>query len=633
MEDNNTSTPMKTDESVTLTIRLIMQGKEVGSIIGKKGEIVNRFREESGAKINISDGSCPERIVTVSGTTSAIFSAFTLITKKFEEWCSQFSDVGKVGKTQIPIRLIVPASQCGSLIGKSGSKIKEIRQSTGCSIQVASEMLPNSTERAVTLSGTAEQITQCIYQICLVMLESPPRGATIPYRPKPQVSGPVILANGQAYTIQGNYAVPAQETCPVFPLALATGGLHAGISGLTDPLLKGAHLQGAVPAAHHHLQHIPDNPLASLAALGLAGITPTNTGGLNPTAALAALAGSQLRTANTSRTQQQQHEMTVSNDLIGCIIGKGGTKIAEIRQISGAMIRISNCEEREGGNTDRTITISGNPDSVALAQYLINMSVELQKANLQEANNGGANGQANNASNSNNNNTNVSNGASNGNANTNNSSSNSNSGGGNHISGTTTLGGNSSAGSGGGGSNSSNGSLNQSGGSNHSSNNSLNNLNTNTSNANNSNTNNNNTQHSTTAMTMTNNSSNSNNTSGNNLTLSTTSNNPTNPFSTSLPFSNTPNPFANSTTVSSLATAIPLAQLLAKPGALNALSSLTALGGLTDLLGGLATLNGPPIQTTGVHRTKSFASTRFRSHNHADGGADSEKTRNKFNPY
>ncbi|BFF96926.1 poly(rC)-binding protein 3 [Drosophila madeirensis] len=356
MEDNNTSssaggTSIKhEDPSVTLTIRLIMQGKEVGSIIGKKGEIVNRFREESGAKINISDGSCPERIVTVSGTTNAIFSAFTLITKKFEEWCSQFNDAGKIGKTQIPIRLIVPASQCGSLIGKSGSKIKEIRQTTGCSIQVASEMLPNSTERAVTLSGSAEQITQCIYQICLVMLESPPRGATIPYRPKPQVTGPVILANGQAFTIQGNYAVPTQE--------------------------------------------VAKNPLASLAALGLAGMNPASTGGINHTA-LAALAGSQLRTANAAnRAQQQQHEMTVSNDLIGCIIGKGGTKIAEIRQISGAMIRISNCEEREGGNTDRTITISGNPDSVALAQYLINMSVELQKANLleqaQAQQNGGA---------------------------------------------------------------------------------------------------------------------------------------------------------------------------------------------------------------------------------------------------
>ena len=41
------------------------------------------------------------------------------------------------------------------------------------------------------------------------------------------------------------------------------------------------------------------------------------------------------------------------------------------RQMSGAMIRISNCEDREG-SSDRTITISGTGDAVALAQYLIN---------------------------------------------------------------------------------------------------------------------------------------------------------------------------------------------------------------------------------------------------------------------
>ncbi|CAH0702985.1 unnamed protein product [Spodoptera exigua] len=351
MELEKAPTLHEEDSKVTLTIRLIMQGKEVGSIIGKKGEIVKRFREESGAKINISDGSCPERIVTVTGNTSAIFKAFTLICKKFEEWCSQFNEGGGGGsRAPITLRLIVPASQCGSLIGKGGSKIKEIRDVTGANIQVASEMLPNSTERAVTISGTCDAITQCIYHICCVMLESPPKGATIPYRPKPNVAGPVILAGGQAYTIQGNYAVPAQDM----------GGLAK-------------------------------SPLAGLAALGLGGLGPANAAGLNPAGkqslTLAALAGSQLRTSNQSRNQpatnQQSHEMTVPNELIGCIIGKGGTKIAEIRQISGAMIRISNCEEREGGSTDRTITISGNPDSVALAQYLINMSVELQKANLE----------------------------------------------------------------------------------------------------------------------------------------------------------------------------------------------------------------------------------------------------------
>jgi len=62
-------------------------------------------------------------------------------------------------------------------------------------------------------------------------------------------------------------------------------------------------------------------------------------------AALAALAGSQLRSTHPTRQQgggaagnggppqggAQTHEMTVPNELIGCIIGKGGTKIAEIR--------------------------------------------------------------------------------------------------------------------------------------------------------------------------------------------------------------------------------------------------------------------------------------------------------------
>ncbi|XP_030762030.1 poly(rC)-binding protein 3 isoform X2 [Sitophilus oryzae] len=398
------------DPNVTLTIRLIMQGKEVGSIIGKKGEIVNRFREESGAKINISDGSCPERIVTVTGSTNAIFKAFSLICKKFEEWCSQFQDNANSGsgvpRPPITLRLIVPASQCGSLIGKGGSKIKEIREVTGASIQVASEMLPNSTERAVTISGTGEAITQCIYHICDVMLKSPPKGATIPYRPKPQVGGPVLLAGGQAYTIQGNFAVPAHadvSTPFISPLLpphhghphhpLLGGPPLAAVAPQAAPTAVFELKNGPLPA-HAALppQHLlPDvaaltkNPLAGLAALGLGGLAPANTGGLNP-AALAALAGSQLRTSNTRNQQnsnQQTHEMTVPNELIGCIIGKGGTKIAEIRQISGAMIRISNCDDRESGSSDRTITISGNPDAVALAQYLINMSVELQKANLE----------------------------------------------------------------------------------------------------------------------------------------------------------------------------------------------------------------------------------------------------------
>ncbi|MEQ2304552.1 Poly(rC)-binding protein 3 [Ameca splendens] len=62
-----------------------MHGKEVGSIIGKKGETVKKMREESGARINISEGSSPERIVTITGPTEGIFRAFSMIAQKFEE--------------------------------------------------------------------------------------------------------------------------------------------------------------------------------------------------------------------------------------------------------------------------------------------------------------------------------------------------------------------------------------------------------------------------------------------------------------------------------------------------------------------------------------------------------------------
>ncbi|XP_045210009.1 poly(rC)-binding protein 3-like isoform X4 [Mercenaria mercenaria] len=335
-----------------LTVRMIMQGKEVGSIIGKKGDNIKKYREDSGAKINISDGSCPERIVTITGTTENIHKAFTMICSKFEEQPSIFQDLQNtptVPKPPVTLRLVVPASQCGSLIGKGGIKIKEIRESTGASIQVASEMLPNSTERAVTVSGTAEAVTACIKVVCNIMLESPPKGATIPYRPKPAVP-PVVYAGGQAFVIQSPQMPvppPAEQVwcnCPQEPYGYTLNKLNQMSLGQPVPMLpptaylpvSAAPGYAPIPFQQRHIQNGP---------------IPTPNG-------------------------QQTHEMNIPNDLIGCIIGRGGQKINEIRQISGANIKISNAEE---GCPDRKVTITGTPETIGMAQYLINTSMELHK--------------------------------------------------------------------------------------------------------------------------------------------------------------------------------------------------------------------------------------------------------------
>ncbi|XP_047005279.1 poly(rC)-binding protein 4 isoform X6 [Ictalurus punctatus] len=309
--------------NVTLTLRLLMHGKEVGSIIGKKGETVKRIREESSARINISEGSCPERIITITGPTECVFRAFTMITIKLEEDLATLVANGTVtSKPPVTLRLVIPASQCGSLIGKGGSKIKEIRESTGAQVQVAGDLLPNSTERGVTISGSQEAIIQCVKLICTVILESPPKGATIPYRPSP-LPGAVLLSGNQAYTVQNQYGIPHSELAKLHQLSMQ---------------------QGLTPIAQP--------------------------------AATAVLPGME------SSTQTASQELLIPNDLIGSIIGRQGTKINEIRQVSGAQIKIGS---QLDSTSDRHVTITGSPISINLAQYLITSCLETAKSTAQSS--------------------------------------------------------------------------------------------------------------------------------------------------------------------------------------------------------------------------------------------------------
>uniref|UniRef100_A0A667XMI7 Poly(rC) binding protein 3 n=1 Tax=Myripristis murdjan TaxID=586833 RepID=A0A667XMI7_9TELE len=302
--------------NVTLTIRLLMHGK--------KGETVKKMREESGARINISEGNCPERIVTITGPTDAIFKAFAMIAYKFEEdIINSMSNSPATSKPPVTLRLVVPASQCGSLIGKGGSKIKEMRESTGAQVQVAGDMLPNSTERAVTISGAPEAIIQCVKQICVVMLESPPKGATIPYRPKP-ASTPVIFSGGQ---------VRAD------PLGASTANLSLLLQHQPLPVTLLSSSSPPQQLSKLHQLAMQQTPF-----------TPPRTD--HPCLP---------RPAPIFFPANRLHNRAPGN------------QINEIRQMSGAQIKIANAME---GSSERQITITGTPANISLAQYLINARSE-----------------------------------------------------------------------------------------------------------------------------------------------------------------------------------------------------------------------------------------------------------------
>ncbi|NWR40418.1 PCBP2 protein, partial [Tachuris rubrigastra] len=296
--------------NVTLTIRLLMHGKvRVPSLPSPHLARGGVCLPQSGARINISEGNCPERIITLAGPTNAIFKAFAMIIDKLEEVClrhkppPQRSSAGARAPQGLPWALV---KQLWAELGLESpwlclSWCHFPSYITGAQVQVAGDMLPNSTERAITIAGIPQSIIECVKQICVVMLESPPKGVTIPYRPKPS-SSPVIFAGGQAYTIQGQYAIPQ-------------------------------------PDVSFYLQ-----------LLGTAG--PTSG-----------------RRWQSGRGLDPAHPRLLSAwRLIGCIIGRQGAKINEIRQMSGAQIKIANPVE---GSTDRQVTITGSAASISLAQYLI----------------------------------------------------------------------------------------------------------------------------------------------------------------------------------------------------------------------------------------------------------------------
>lgn len=87
----------------------------------------------------------------------------------------------------------------------------------------------------------------------------------------------------------------------------------------------------------------------------------------------------------SQQSQQQQQLQTqqiyIPNDLVGCIIGKGGSKINEIRHMSASQIKImepgapgvavNGAPAPAGGEGERLVVITGPPANIQMAVQLL----------------------------------------------------------------------------------------------------------------------------------------------------------------------------------------------------------------------------------------------------------------------
>lgn len=158
-----------------VSFRLLCPVVRSGSVIGKGGEVISAIRDSTGARVRIEDTvpGCPERVIFMYSEDNpeiplcpAQDALFRVLSRVIEEE----SPMGPViPQEAITVRLLVDQSQISSVVGKGGSNLTEIRQSSRANIKVLPKAeLPACalpTDELVQVQGGYDEAKQAILMI------------------------------------------------------------------------------------------------------------------------------------------------------------------------------------------------------------------------------------------------------------------------------------------------------------------------------------------------------------------------------------------------------------------------------------------------------------------------------------
>lgn len=211
----------------------------------------------------------------------------------------------------------------GTIIGRQGLKIKHIQDVSGVRMVAQKEMLPQSTERIVEVQGTPDGILKATWEIGKCLVDDWQRGTgTVLYNP----------------------AVRAEA---------GRGGLLAG------PMAGAPPQYTAMPRSYNRTGNGAD----------------FSDNSYRRSNSDAATRGPPATTEDGEEIQTQN--ISIPSDMVGCIIGRGGSKISEIRKTSGARISIAKAPHDETG--ERMFTIMGSASANEKALYLLYENLENEK--------------------------------------------------------------------------------------------------------------------------------------------------------------------------------------------------------------------------------------------------------------
>jgi len=363
-----------------MTLRMWLQNMHVGTIIGKGGANVKGIREESGCRVSIAEmaAGSTERLVTVIGGPLGINKAVELMLSVLEEPGSkdQLVDAGGVQHT---LKLCLTNNQVGGIIGKAGSIIKQMREDSGAMIK-AETANPHVMERVVTVQGAKMPIVSAVSQIVAKLSTMPDEGAGNPSKSQRTgyVGGPAAIGGrGAPYGAAGAMPYPGGQ--PGYPPQGAYGGGGAPYGGgfppqqqqspYGAPPQQGGYPQGAGGGGYPMGGHQQQGGYAQQGYAGY-GIDGPGAGGGGFAPPPSAWGGAPATSGPGGAMEQ-----LVPGPLVGRLIGKGGSGIRELREYSGAQIKINS--DAEQGTDQRKVIVTGTPEQQAAALSMISQRLSM----------------------------------------------------------------------------------------------------------------------------------------------------------------------------------------------------------------------------------------------------------------
>ncbi|XP_061387047.1 RNA-binding protein Pasilla-like [Musca vetustissima] len=204
------------DGDSTYHMKILVPAVASGAIIGKGGETIASLQKDTGARVKMSKShdfypGTTERVCLITGTVDGIMAVLDFVMDKIREKPDLTSKILDAESKQSQerdkqVKILVPNSTAGMIIGKGGAYIKQVKEESGSYVQISQKPKDISLqERCITIIGDKENNKNACKMILSKIVEDPQSGTclNVSYA---DINGPVANFNptGSPYATNQN---------------------------------------------------------------------------------------------------------------------------------------------------------------------------------------------------------------------------------------------------------------------------------------------------------------------------------------------------------------------------------------------------------------------------------------------